>query len=617
MEAKALTPGELFDGKVTFEIPVFQRPYVWSEDEQWQPLWDDVVRVVEAALDGSAVEASSHFLGAVVLKTLTSTAGEPTRWSVIDGQQRLTTLQVLLDAAQRVTAQHSVEDAAESLGELVVNSSPRFQGTGHRFKLRPSRADRAAFEAVMEGQASASDAGTGSRVAAAHSFFRAAVGEWAAPDPDGRLTVLAEVLHEGLQVVAIHLGDTDDDQLIFETLNDRGTPLLAADLIKNEVFSRLLELNADVDALSETYWADFDEDWWRGQVAQGRLYRSRIDLFLQYWLTTRLAEEVPADGVFIVFRSHAAASLQDLAGAKEFLRVLRADADTFRGFAELDADQPTGRFYTRVVEELELGAFVPVLLWLHAGGADRDTGQIAGVLAALESWVVRRTLLRLTMKDVNRFAIAVVSTLAAAPGDQLAAACASYLAAQDADSRYWPHDQAVLDMLPKIKAYGSIKQQRLRSVLSAIEQFLRTERHESVSLPAQLDVEHVMPQGWRSHWGADVADDLAGRLHRDSLVNTLGNLTLVTSSLNTALSNRPWTDQAAAHTALKGRDAGLGKRSLLSRYSTLVLNKWIVDGHIDAWTDTDIEARSAILATLVCATWPGPSSDAQHRASHR
>ena len=157
------------------------------------------------------------------------------------------------------------------------------------------------------------------------------------------------MVQQQLVVVAINLDQKDDDQLIFETLNDRGTPLLAADLIKNMVFQRGEDLDADVDMWGEKYWADFDEDWWRQEVQQGRLFRSRIDLFLQYWLTMRMQDEVPAEKIFAYFRRHAWPLLSSAAEATQLLIGLRRDADTFRGFAELDPASGPGRFYARVV----------------------------------------------------------------------------------------------------------------------------------------------------------------------------------------------------------------------------------------------------------------------------
>jgi hypothetical protein len=214
VDAKALTPRDLFDGKVIYEVPSFQRPYVWTEEDQWQPLWDDIQRVAETALAAGAQrdpnDAGGHFLGAVVLKQLESQAGEPGRWSVIDGQQRLTTLQILLDAAHSVVEERGDEDDAETLAELVRNGSKRFAGTEKRFKLWPARVDRLAFEAVMDDEMSVHGDLEDSRVVQAHKFFWEAIVEWAEQKDSSwgtmrKLAVLTTALEHALQLVAITL----------------------------------------------------------------------------------------------------------------------------------------------------------------------------------------------------------------------------------------------------------------------------------------------------------------------------------------------------------------------------------------------------------------------------
>src|SRR6476646_8258886 len=131
MEAHTRSPRELFEGKEHYEIPSFQRPYVWNEEDQWAPLWADVRRVasrlIAAGGDADALDAvSAHFLGAVVLKELSAHAGDVARHAVIDGQQRMTTLQILLDAAHAAVAELGYDEEAEALEELILNSSKRF-----------------------------------------------------------------------------------------------------------------------------------------------------------------------------------------------------------------------------------------------------------------------------------------------------------------------------------------------------------------------------------------------------------------------------------------------------------------------------------------------------------
>lgn len=251
MKADALNPRQLFDGNVHYEIPAFQRPYVWNEENQWAPLWGDVVRVAEKVVEageGAGGVPAGHFLGAVVYESKPPVVGDVTRHLVIDGQQRTTTLQVLIDAVQHVVQERGHELMAEDLEGLVLNRSAVFKGKPERFKLWPSKGDRQAFSQAMdphpgwEGE---------HRIILAHDFFRAEASAWLSgqADADGisppgseeqRVLALSSTLQHRLYLVAINLTGHDDSQLIFETLNDRGTPLLKADLIKNWIFQRAI-----------------------------------------------------------------------------------------------------------------------------------------------------------------------------------------------------------------------------------------------------------------------------------------------------------------------------------------------------------------------------------------
>lgn len=616
MKADALTPRDLFEGKVQFEIPSFQRPYVWTEEDQWAPLWADIKRVAAGVLgsggDPESLEGvGAHFLGAVVLKELTHHAGDVARSAVIDGQQRMTTLQILLDAAHAVVDELGYEDEAEFLRDLILNPAKKFSGTKDRFKLWPSRSDRAAFEAAMDDTAAPI---AEHRICEAHAFFGREVRRWIVDGGDedeqslgderSRADVLSDVLQSRLYLVSINLGGKDDDQLIFETLNDRGTALLAADLIKNWVFQRGEDLGADTEGWADAYWAEFDEDWWRHEINQGRHMRARIDIFRQYWLTMRTQEEVPTEGIFRRFREYVASLLDGVSAAEALLGDLRRDAHTFRGFAQLAPNTAAGRFYPRVVESFELAATTPLLLWMLSENHRVPEAQVEVGLGALESWVIRRTLLRMTMKDVNKLMVAMLGVLEAQPVDKAGEVVREYLDAQTADARIWPTDADVIAGLPDIRLYGNVRQARLRVVLEGIEKHLRTERHEDTALPPRLEIEHVMPRSWRTHWDEDPPLAAEAASARSKRVETLGNLTLVTQKLNGSLSHRPWTDSEAMIVAPKGKDAGLGKRSLLDRYSLLVLNKSLVGNHGAAWTEPDIRQRAVEMTRRLCATWP-------------
>lgn len=619
MKADALNARSLFDGKVHYEIPVYQRPYVWNEEDQWAPLWDDIVRVAEkvvaAAQDTDALEKiTGHFLGAIVYESRSPIVGDVTRHLVIDGQQRTTTLQILIDAVHQVIAERGHELMAEDLEGLILNRSTAFAGRPERFKLWPSRYDQAAFSQAMDPR----EGWVGEhRIVAAHDFFREEADRWMAgkPDADGilppgsedeRVWALSSTLQHRLFVVAINLTGHDDSQLIFETLNDRGTPLLKADLIKNWIFKKGEEVGADVRSWPDTYWEDFDDDWWREEIVQGRHSRSRIDIFLQYWLTMRLRDEVVTDEVFRRFTEYAGPLMADVAAAEGLLAEMRRDANTFRNFAQLSEGSAEATFYSRIVETMEMAATSPLLLWMLSDNHNVPDEQVGIGLSALESWVIRRTLLRYTTKDVNRMMVAILKHLDSVPQGRSGESVRDYLAKQSADARIWPTDQYMKVHLPAVRLYGNVRQSRLRVVLGAVENNLRNEKHEDVALPSGLEIEHVMPQGWREHWDPVPRLSPEEAAERDHRVNGLGNLTLVTKKLNSSLSNRPWTDAEAQALGGGGPDAGKGKRSLLNKYSLLVLSKDLTAEHADAWTDEDIEARSRFLAEQVCKVWPGP-----------
>ncbi|OBA88603.1 hypothetical protein A5642_16595 [Mycolicibacterium mucogenicum] len=275
--------------------------------------------------------------------------------------------------------------------------------------------------------------------------------------------------------------------------------------------------------------------------------RSRIDIFLQYWLTMRTQDEVKAEDIFRIFVSYAGPHFTSAGCADALLAELRQDADSYRTFAQLAPTTPEGRFYSRVIETMELAAITPVFLWLLSPNHHVPARQLRIGFESLESWVIRRTLLRMTTKDVNKFVVAILKSLNDISAAEVGEKLREYLASQTAETRLWPTDLDLRTQLPEVKLYGVIRQGRLRVVLGAIEHHLRAQSamYEDISLPAGLEIEHVMPRGWRTHWDTVPPMSPEDAAKRDKYINTIGNLTLVTKSLNASLSNRPWTDVQA------------------------------------------------------------------------
>jgi hypothetical protein len=298
-----------------------------------------------------------------------------------------------------------------------------------------------------------------SRIAQAHAFFVQEITEWAEVngDPDkvtARLNALVRTLREHLKVVVIDLEPGDNAQVIFETLNHRGSPLLAADLVKNLIFQIAQAQGADVEQLYRDHWAPLDNDYWRQPVAQGRLFRPRIDVFLNYWLTMKLRREVQTDRVYSDFRDYALTARPPI---PELLGELAADAKVYEQMEKLPAATVEGTFYYRVIKALDSAAVGPFLLWvLRWDDTAMPAAQRQQALRTLESWLVRRALCRATAKDVNRMVVELLRAMeeagAATAGDTVETA----LAEQQAESRYWPDDATLRTALHDEPIYKNL-----------------------------------------------------------------------------------------------------------------------------------------------------------------
>ncbi|MDT5025762.1 MAG: hypothetical protein QOE61_2188 [Micromonosporaceae bacterium] len=615
MRAEALTPADIFGYHVRYVVPLFQRPYVWNQQDQWEPLWDDVRAVAERLMQLRPLSpvVAPHFLGAIVVEQAPTLVGSIQVYHVIDGQQRLTTLQLLLDAAGRVTEEYGDAEDARRLRQLVFND-PAVRRDDEAYKVWPTVGDRDAYLAAMTGKPAPAELAA-NPVTEAHAFFVEAITAWAheadltdslAPDATAvRLRALARAIGGCLRAVVIHLDPGDNAQGIFETLNHRGAPLLAADLIKNLVFRVAQAEGFDVVPLYQKYWADLDGPYWRAYVKRGRQVVPRIDVFVNYWLVMRLVREIRSDQTFASFRDHL-----NSAGPRieELLRELASDARIYEaiGAASSGSHQPhpsesvPDLFCYRVFGALDAGAVTPFYLWLMRWPSSRlPFEQRDRALAAMESWVVRRWLCALSTKDNSNVVLDLVQALDAAGPQQAGDVTEAFLFGQRSNSRLWPPDDMVRKALKTVPLDPRVVRPRLRMLIEAIEDKRRTS--EGAACERNLTIEHVMPLGWRSHWAPGV--DAATAVLRDTLIHTLGNLTLVRWKLDAALANLPWTDAEAVAEGL----GPTGKRTELANHSRLKINADLVAAHPDAWTEQTIAARTADLADVVVQVWPKPT----------
>lgn len=601
MEARNKTVKAIFQQEVRYEIPPFQRPYVWNQTDQWEPLWDDVRNVAERYLDeldgaeGNVALAQertgTHFMGAVVLQQDPQPAAETDVRRVIDGQQRMTTLQVLLDATQESLEEMGFAKSASKMTQLVRNA---FEEGDAAFKLWPTRLDVDAFRVAMLNEATTEDHAD-SRIVKAHAFFRLQIETWIqavpADEQERRVHALETTLFGLLELVVIDLTTDDDAYVIFETLNARGTPLLQSELVKNYLFQITEAAEGKAD-LAAQQWEPLGDRWWRAEVRQGRLVRPRIDIFLNYWLVMRRRREVPSSDVFRAFKEHVEMEkLEPLEVAGD----VRSTSESYRTIEEKGhipeaSDEGTFLYRWRTVDA---GVLTPVLLWLYSEPVEPEAR--LRCLRALESFLVRRMICRTTTKDYNSLFLTLLRELDSNGADLASETVVQYLASQSADSREWPDDERLAEAVLTLPLYRLLTRGRTRMVLEAVEEHLRGPKTEAdVITRGGLTIEHIMPQAWRQHWPlAPDHDDEQHAIERDHLVHTLGNLTLVNNKLNPALSNAAW-----------GK-----KHPAISEHSVLFLNKDLLDrwpGELEIGSFM-IKERGRWMADRLAEIWPAPA----------
>ena len=464
-------------------VPLFQRPYVWNLETQWEPLWNDIVRVADRLLTRPQDRQNPHFLGAVVLQQVQRPTGLMQQRTIIDGQQRLTTIQLLVDALHSELLSANVLPPAMRLEPLVANAEHFCSKPEDRFKVWPTNRDRAAFNAVMGAIPPVNYEEIehrGERMVKAHRYFAEQARKWlaaaGAENVAARGAAIETVVRDLLQMVVIDLAADENAQEIFETLNARGAQLTAADLIKNLVFQRLLESGKDVEAAYQERWKEFETGFWEAEVSVGRITYPRSSIFLNHWLIARTGEEIVAREVFSRFKSFA--DLDSGVPMMALLSQIHSAAGVYRQFVTAAATMAgpvdrlglfgyrTGVLESEVIKPLVLCLFDPQ-------EPSIPEAQVVKTLDAVESWMVRRMLVRATTKNYNQVVSELVTAFRGAERTKAGDVVTSYLAGQTSDSRYWPDDVEVREELQTLLAYRRLGRGRLRMVLEAIEDHQR------------------------------------------------------------------------------------------------------------------------------------------------
>ena len=568
MDAGKRTINDIFTGSKMLEIPFFQRSYVWKENE-WERMLEDIENV--------CVTREPYFMGSVILKQqLTqsnSTIGDVR--TVIDGQQRLTTLSILLKVLCLKTG-------------ALKKFDKRFRLDDDRPVLQHSFNDVASYNRIMDLQ-KIEELPYQDTITNAYTYFAKKL---------DTSKVDFDVICSKVMFVGIDLNYDENEQQIFDTINSLGVRLTTAELLKNYFFSR------DDLPLYKTHWRDVfekDEDtrsYWGQEIITGRTKRTFIDLFFYSLLqiliqdssyAVRAEDKVAFSRVKSLFPSYKKFVGGYLGGDKNaFLQEMVEYAEVFRNKIDgsvVDKELPKDASIDRInvlIFALDTTTLIPYVLFIEKNVQDEQ--QKRRLYEYLESYIMRRLVTRQTTKNYNQlFTERLISNQITTKESFI-----DYLAKQTDKINYMPTDNEVTEAFHT----SVLTNKYAAGTIYLLESKIRNEQMNSTQLLGirKYSLEHLMPKKWRNHWKFDGTDEQA--IKRDRALLTLGNLAIITQSLNASIRDSEWSVKLA----------GKGTQDGLKKYATGIetISKYL---NYAEWNENCINERADNLASKAIKVW--------------
>lgn len=564
-----------FQGSMKYIIPFYQRPYVWDE-ENWENLWESIH---ETYTNYKNNKESEHFIGTLIIKQKAAARINENNYDLIDGQQRITTISLLLKALENNCK--GTSDYTELKNQIGQRLRFKDSKGKEHMRIDHNRIDKPYFDEIINSKSETKFKSAENPLIKAYLFFDEKLKRFT----DEEINDFNDIVLHKVPIISMLLAEQDDEQEIFDTINSLGVKLTTAELLKNYIFKE-----KDIQGSYVDFWFnvfEVDEEtmsFWSREKTSGRVYRTNIEVLLFCLLIIETQEEVRLDKLFKEYKKWI--SKKTLANKKEFLKGLKKYAEIYSQFPsdeelnEISFTEQEKRFF-HIIENLSITTIYPLIMFLYKKVKNED--ERLECLNFVESYLVRRNVCKYTTKNYNNIFISIIQKMNSKNDDiaylkQLKNIIFSF----DDHSNLFPDDAEFKNAFEN----SILSNQNAREILyiislSQINNGLYD--RDKLSLHS-FSVEHIMPTKWEQNWmERNFNDDQ--KAVRNRKLKTLGNLTLITKRLNSKMKNESWRN----------------KIKTLRQFSSLPMTINYLNNK--NWNEETIEIRSNDLASVAISIW--------------
>lgn len=550
-----------------FVIPVYQRNYTWAAEREVKQYFDDLQSVLKG-------DYKNHFMGIIIYleKAIDFSSRE---FSIIDGQQRLTTTFLIIYAIKQLLVNcNDTEKVKQLEGQYLTNP---YHNDKIKYKLKPLVADDDVYRCIVEDRMD-EITDKESNVLKNYQYISNRLNELLLQGYDANAILMAL---DKLYVVCVPISEEDNAQKIFESINATGVKLTSADLIRNYL---LMDLQSDVQ---EKYYADY----WKKLEDNVSTDSKTLELFFRMYLAIKTYNLVPKNNVYREFVKWIEEHDTDI---KDLFEDLLEYAKIFNLLMNIDVNKIDKKLKDAIGDFRKVNSDIPMAIVMEFYQIHRkgliSTDVFVSLICAINTYMIRRSLCDMNSQNISKlFPTVLKKVLEKCNGDYTDVL--KYLNQEmvgnmaSTSGSYMPTDKQMMELLLNANVY---KRPALRIVLDRLELY---NNPAPVNL-SNLSIEHLMPQTPTEEWLEELDTDMETYLEN---LHRLGNLTLAAKKDNSKMSNLMWGY----------------KNEVLKETAHLKLNLELMK--IDKWDMAKIDIRTKELIEKICTIYPYPDVSVTQR----